>query len=740
MDRRLAAVLSADVAGYSRLMGQDEAGTLTSLKSHLEEFVLPQISTCGGRVVKLMGDGVLAEFSSVVEAVQCAVEIQDGMAERNLNVPENDRQLLRIGVNIGDVIAEGDDIYGDGVNVASRLEKLADPGGICVRSTVRDEVRDKLPYAFEDLGSITVKNIARPVHAYQLLREGEAAVAGKSHRSRRRLLVAVMPAVAILGLAIIAGAWWFDLAARLNGASGSFGSDHSVPSIAVLPFTNLGDDAEQEYFADGLTDDLINDLSKISGLAVIARSSVFPYKDAPATIQEVARDLGVRYVLEGSVRRAAGKIRINTQLADAATGRQVWADRYDRDDSEIFELQYEIIEGIAGSLAITPSDGERARLTRIPTSNLEAYDAYLRAEALGVTTLDSEQMRETVTHYREAIALDPEFADAYAGLARASVDILRLGYVEDVLGSTQPGAKDAAFEIAGKALRLDPDNARAHTVLASIQLIEGRHSEAIVSASSATAFAPSDPEAHAQLAVVLAYAGRVDESKEEISTALRLDPQASRNVRELATLVFFITKNYQEAIDVAVGTDDKPQLSEAGFAFLSAAYARNGEIDKAKATLKPVIDQAPAYMTQGYIELAFDFFSRESDRTHFFETLPLTGLPKWPYGFQGDPGVRVRGDELRDLAIGQTWRGIYRSGVEFFQLLDDRQQFAYRSTRSFMSGRGHVEDERLCFQIEGYVHGREICGHVYRNTEPNGLPFIFVTPISLAMVGPANSL
>jgi adenylate cyclase len=738
-ERRLAAVLAADVVGYSRLMGQDESGTLNRLKSHLSELVLPCISEHGGRVVKLMGDGVLAEFTSVVEAVQCAVEIQDGMAQRNATMPENDRQVLRIGVNFGDVIAEGDDIYGDGVNVASRLEELAEPGGICVRSAVRDEVRDKVPYSFEDLGFISVKNIARPMHTYRLRREKETvSVGSKSPRDRRRLIVA-LSSIALLGLAI-AGAWWFDFPARLNGVGGSYGSDHSVPSIAVLPFANLGNEAEQEYFADGLTDDLINDLSKISGLAVIARSSVFPYKNAPASIREVARDLGVRYVLEGSVRRAGGMIRINTQLADAATGRQIWADRYDREASEIFELQYEIIEGIAKSLAITPSEGERARLTRIPTSNLDAYDAYLRAEALGVTTLDPEQMRQTVAHYRDAIALDPEFADAYAGLARASVDILRLGYAEGVLGSTQPGAKDAAFEIADKALRLDPDNARAHTVLASIQLIEQRHAEAIVSARAATAFAPSDPEAHAQLAVVLAYAGRVDESKAEISTALRLDPQPSRNVRELATLVLFITKDYQTAIDVAVGTDDELQLSEAGYSFLSAAYGRIGQIDKAKETVAPAIALGPAYMTQGYIRLAFDFFARESDRAHFIESLPLTGLPEWPYGFQGDPGHQVRGNELRDLAIGQTWRGVLRNGVEFFQFLDDRQQFAYRSATSFMSGRGYVEDDQLCFQIEGYVHGKEICGRVYRNMEKTGLPYIFVTPISLATFGLANSL
>ena len=739
MDRRLAAVLSADVAGYSRLMGQDESGTLTSLKGHFDELVLPRISAHGGRIVKLMGDGVLAEFSSVVEAVRCAVEIQEGMAQRNLTVPEDGRLVLRIGVNIGDVIAEGDDIYGDGVNVASRLQELAEPGSICVRSVVRDEVRDKVPFEFQDLGPISVKNIARPVHAYRLLREEEMATTDSRGPPPGRRRLVVLLSVAIVGVSVL-GAWWFDVPARIGDFGGSYGSDHSVPSIAVLPFANLGNDTEQEYFADGLTDDLINDLSKISGLAVIARSSVFPYKNAPAPIRDVARDLGVRYVLEGSVRRAGGMIRINTQLADAATGRQIWADRYDRDASGIFELQHEIIDGIATSLAITPSEGERARLTRVPTSNLEAYDAYLRAEALGVTTLDSDQMRQTVAHYREAIALDPNFADAYSGLARASVDILRLGYVEDVLGSTQPGAKDAAFEIAEKALRLDPDNARAHTVLASIQLIEERHAEAIVSARTATAFAPSDPEAHAQLAVILAYSGRVDESREEISTALRLDPQPSRNVRELATLVLFITKDYQAAIDVALGTGDEPQLSEAGYAFLSAAYARNGQVETAKETLKPVIAQGPAYMTQGYIELAFDFFSRESDRVHFIETLPLTGLPEWPYGYKGDPGALVAGDALRDLAVGQTWRGIYRSGVEFFQFLDDRQQFAYRSSRSFMSGRGFIEDDRLCFQIDGYVHGRKICGHVYRNTGQEGLPYTFVTPISLATIGLANSL
>ncbi len=431
MERRLAAILAADVVGYSRLMGEDETGTLDALRAHREELIEPKIAEHEGRVVKLMGDGLLAEFPSAVEAVHCAVEIQHTMGERNAAVPAERRIVYRIGINIGDIIVEGDDIYGDGVNVAARLEGLAEPGGICVRRNVRNQVRDKLDIDFEELGEVAVKNIARPVRAFSVVLDAKAAalvtpvVQRADKPERPRWIVA---AVAVIVLLFAAGGafWWQPWAPDVQLASlerMAFPLPDK-PSIAVLPFTNMSDDPEQEYFADGITDDLITDLSKVSGLFVIARNSSFAYKGKTVTIRQVAEELGVRYVLEGSVRRAGDQVRINAQLIDAMTGGHLWAERYDRDQDDLFAMQDDVIEKIVSALAVRLTDTEQEQLTRIPTDNLEAYDYYLRAEQEGFYNISSTgTFNRTLSFYKRAIELDPAFADAYAGYARTAVEI-----------------------------------------------------------------------------------------------------------------------------------------------------------------------------------------------------------------------------------------------------------------------------------------------------------------------------
>ena len=310
--RRLAAILAADVAGYSRLMGADEEGTHERLKAHLGELVDPKIREHTGRIVKSTGDGMLAEFASVVDAVRCAAEIQRGMVDRESEVPEERRIRFRIGINLGDVIVEGDDIFGDGVNIAARLEALAEPGGICISRTVRDQIRDKLPYPFEDMGEQSVKNIARPVRVYALRPEAIADLPAPS----------VPPATSISQPVA---------APRL--------------SIVVLPFTNLSDDPEQQYFADGITEDLTTDLSRIADMFVISRNTAFTYRDKPVDTKQIGRELGVRYVLEGSVRRSGNRVRVNAQLIDAETDAHLWAERFDRDTSDLFALQSEITGG-----------------------------------------------------------------------------------------------------------------------------------------------------------------------------------------------------------------------------------------------------------------------------------------------------------------------------------------------------------------------------------------------------------
>jgi TolB-like protein/class 3 adenylate cyclase len=365
--RRLAAILAADVAGYSRLMGADEEGTHERVKAHLREVLDPKIREHHGRIVKTTGDGVLAEFASVVDAVRCAGEIQRAMADRDLDLAEERRLRFRIGINLGDVIADGGDIYGDGVNIAARLEGLAEPGGICVSGTVRDHIGDRLPYAFEDLGEQSVKNIARPVRVYALRPEGIAGLPTASVSSS----TPSSPPVA---------------APRL--------------SIVVLPFTNLSDDREQQYFADGITDDLTTDLSRIAGMFVISRNTAFTYRNKPVDTKQIGRELGVRYVLEGSVRRSGDQVRVNVQLIDTATDAHLWAERFDSDTIDFFALQNEITARIGNTLNLELIAAEAAR----PTEHPDALDYILRGRAARLKPKSRNVYAEAISLYERALA------------------------------------------------------------------------------------------------------------------------------------------------------------------------------------------------------------------------------------------------------------------------------------------------------------------------------------------------
>ena len=378
--RRLTAILAADVAGYSRLMGADEEGTHERLKAHLRELIEPKIEEHRGRVVKNTGDGFLAEFASVVDAVRCAVEVQREMAERNAGTPAEKRIEFRAGINLGDVIAERDDIFGDGVNVAARLEALAEPGGICISRVVRDQVRDKLDFAFEEMGEQQVKNIARPVRAYAW-RPGAAT----SPASAR-----VSPATPISPPFV---------APRL--------------SIVVLPFANLSNDPQQQYFADGITEDLTTDLSRLADMLVISRNTAFTYRNKPIDTKQIGRELGVRYVLEGSVRRSSSQVRVNAQLIDAETDTHLWADRFDSDTSDLFALQDEITTRIAVALNLELMDSEAARRTEHP----DALEYILRARAADARPPSRDRNAEVISLYERALALDPQSAEAQSGLA-----------------------------------------------------------------------------------------------------------------------------------------------------------------------------------------------------------------------------------------------------------------------------------------------------------------------------------
>ena len=537
MERRLTAILAADVVGYSRLMGEDEVGTLARLKACRRDLIDPAIEQFHGRVVKLMGDGALVEFASVVDAVQCAATIQRRMPDRDEGIPEAQRLRLRIGVNLGDVIVDGGDIYGDGVNVAAQLEGLAEPGGVCISGAAFDHVVNKADVGFASLGEQRLKNIADSVRVYRVLLEpGKTRkISGRSYWSSRRTMILAASLAAIGALLVTLVAMLIELQKPP--------APHR-PSVAVLPFANLSGDPSQDYFADGITEALITELAKLSGLDVIARNSVSPYKGRPVVLTDVARNLGVRYVVEGSVQRAGEQTRINARLIDMETGQQLWADRFDRGAAEVFAVEDETSRDIAESIGMKPTTTEAARIARPPTDNLEAYDYYLRGQQAARTGRPSD-LRQALEFYSRAVALDPSFAEAFAADARTSVYIWRNSY-DDVLQS--PVARKRAYQNAGKALQLNPDLSLPYAMLAILQVVDQRYEEAIESAKRAVALGSGDVEAHVALGYVYLFAGKFAEAAAAIETAMRLDPNLSPIDRLTAGLVFFFNGENDRAI------------------------------------------------------------------------------------------------------------------------------------------------------------------------------------------------
>jgi TolB-like protein/class 3 adenylate cyclase len=530
MERRLAAILAADVVGYSHLIREDEAGTLAALKAHREELIEPKIAERKGRIVKLMGDGVLMEFPSAVEAVQYAVEMQHLIGERNADVPKDKRITYRIGINIGDIVVEGDDIYGDGVNVAARLEGLADAGGVCVARNVFDQVKDKLDLTFENLGEKEVKNIAEPVTVYRMVLDEKAAALitpvvkiRKTVRAARRWPIAA--ALTICLLVIVGLMWWQPWAPKVEPTSVEKVSPLIAEnsSIAVLPFTNMSDDAEQEYFADGITDDLITDLSKISELLVIARNSTFTYKGKAVNVRQVAEELGVRYVLEGSVRRAGDRVRINAQLIDATTGGHVWAERYDRSLADIFALQDQVTQKVVKALEVHLTADDVERQAGKETEILEAYDALLRAmEHLRAYTKEDQAI--AIANLKKAIELDPNYARAHAVLALSYWDTWSNAWQAVLEMSSEDVLKKAKHHLE-EAMK-DP-TPFAYFLHATMLSDEGRFDEAITEAEKLLALDPNALNGLMALARALNKAGRFGEGLDVLKKVVQLDPKGT---------------------------------------------------------------------------------------------------------------------------------------------------------------------------------------------------------------------
>ncbi|MBY3274796.1 adenylate/guanylate cyclase domain-containing protein [Rhizobium laguerreae] len=736
MERRLAAILIADVVGYSRLSQIDEEGTRARFQADQNDVFEPAITRHHGRLVKTMGDGLLVEFQSVVDALRCAVEVQQLKATQSAAALPEHRLEFRIGINLGDIIVEGEDIQGDGVNIADRIQALAEPGGIAISGTTYDQVKSKVPVGFASLGEQRLKSITEPIRVYRVLLDPTAA--GKTLKTRRRLprrhLVAGVAAAVILAFAG-AALWWQPwMPAKPPGPGERFAYPlPDRPSVAVLPFINVSGDTEHDHLAEGLTDDLITELSKVSGLFVIARHSVFAIRDSVGKIQDVAAELGVKYVLEGTLQRAGPRLRINVKLIDAVTGLSLWAERYDRQYADLFAVQDDVIGKIISALSVKLSARERDQLARIPTENLEAYDYYMRAEQEGFILRDVDTYRRTLSFYQKAIDLDPGFANAHAGIARVAVDVWRNDY--NYLWSAAV-ARKIAYDAAGQALKLDPNNARAHTVLALLQWVDGRETEAKNSANMAVAMEPNDAEAAANLALILVHTGSSGQAITEMEKALRLDPSPASSFQLLAGIVFYTAGDDQRAISLIEPTLDSLPKVEPAREYLAAAYADQGNETKAAAETAKLLELFPE-SNLTYYGYLYDYW-RDGDLQRHLAALRKAGIPEWPFGFTGSQADRLGEADLRNLVDGKSWTGKHKNGTDFTQYFDKAGNTAYRSANTNITGIVEVRGDSLCEKFDGYFLDRMVCGYVYRNTsgEHRDRPYVHVTPRALTFFSP----
>lgn len=568
VERRLAAILAADVVGYSHLMGVDEVGTLANLRNRWKDVLTPAVARHKGRVVKVMGDGVLVEFSSAVDAVECAVAMQEGFSGANEGVAENRRITLRIGINLGDVIVQGGDLYGDGVNIAARLESLAEPGGIVVSSSVHDQVRGKATVGFDPLGPQALKNIAGPVQVFNV-----------------RLNITPEP------LAL-----------------------PEIPSIAVLPFTSMSNDPEHDHFVDGLTEDLITDLSRIGGLFVIARNSTFAYKGRAVDVRRVARELGVRYLLEGSARRAGGRVRINVQLIDAIGGGHLWAERFDSEMQDIFDLQdavtARIVTELVGRLVAPPA--------RKRTTSIEAYDLCVRGRAL-ITNGGGKPavLHEAVVTMEHALALDPDYAEPHRWIAFSRL----LRWVHGM--EAEHPHRALAVEHARKAVALDPQDAANQWVMAWILSYENLIPETEQAFAKALALDPNNADAWATYADISAVQGKIDVAMEAIHRALRLEPHTPFFYFWFEGFILYLKGDYEGSVRT---TQRAEIFGTASHRILAAALAQLGRIDEARREAADYMASTPGFRISRWV--ALHPYGDPATLAHYAEGCRKAGLPE----------------------------------------------------------------------------------------------------------------
>jgi adenylate cyclase len=580
VQRRLAAILAADVVGYSRLVRADEEGILARLNSLRNKIIDPSIARHDGRIVKLMGDGMLVEFASVVDAVRNAIEVQRAVAEHEADVPDDRRIVFRVGINLGDVVIDGNDIQGDGVNVAARLEELADPGSVCISGAVYDQVRDRIDLPYQDLGEQEIKNIDRPIRAWRWAPETSTAVneAGTTTKP--------MPLP-------------------------------DKPSIAVLPFDNMGGDPDQEFFADGITEDVITELSRYPDLFVISRNSAFTYKGRAVKVQEIRRDLGVHYVVEGSTRKSGNRVRVTVQLIDSASGNHVWAERYDRELVDIFDLQDELTQAIVATLPGRLGSAEEDRFRRKPPQDMAAFD-YLLAGKIHHHRVTKEDNAEALRLLDKAIELDPRFAQAYAWKACTLGQAIEFGF-----GERPDELDDQAFEAVNIALSLDENDVECHRLLCEINMERHQLDQAVIHGARALAQNPNDPRLVAQKGELLTWLGKPDEGAVWIKKAIRLDPHGAPARAHLLGRALYGARRYADAVD-AYRQITSPRYGH--LANMAACYAQMGRDAEAQEQAAAALRLKPEFEIETYLQSLP--FKETTDRNHLADGLRMAGLPE----------------------------------------------------------------------------------------------------------------
>jgi adenylate cyclase len=584
INRKLAAILASDVVGYSRLMETDEAGTLAALKRHRETIFDPAVTAHNGRIVKLIGDGAIVEFASVVDAVNCALAVQRSTSLPPAQKGASSRIVLRIGINLGDVIIEGDDIYGDGVNIAARLEPLAEPGGICISSIVNESVGNRIDVRFQDDGEVSIKNIDRPIRIWRWHPGAGSAPAQRAGAAKPEPNVV-------------------------------------TASIAILPFTNMSGDPEQEYFSDGISEDIITDLSKIAGLTVIARNSSFTYKGRAVDARTIGRELGVQSLLEGSIRRAGQRVRITAQLIDAASGGHLWAERYDRDLTDIFEVQDDVTRRIVDALKVTLSPADKARLADIETSNIEAYDYVLRGREIMLgKNRNRATFEEALAAFRKALEIDRDYSQAYACLGFAYI----FDY-QNRWGDDPDGSLPLAKQCAQQAIEKDANEPLARCVAGLAALFERDLDRARHEINQALSLNPNLALAHSLLGSIRIYSGQPLDAIPEIEHAMRLDPAFSPQFVHFLGMAYLLAGKYETAAALLRQRISLTPETDFSRVIIASALGHLGELDEARRFWRELKQINPNYLFTEHV--GRQPFKKQEDIQRIADGLAKAGLP-----------------------------------------------------------------------------------------------------------------